>query len=55
MYCVLLALTYNTNFVFISLKVAIGSRVRFLEIAKSNSDRNIETLGMLGGKLAQNK
>merc|ERR1712083_720384 len=28
---------------------------RFLEIAKSNSDRNIETLGILGGKLSQNK
>jgi len=28
---------------------------RFLQLAKSNSDRNIETLGMLGGKLAKNK
>jgi len=28
---------------------------KFLAIAKSNSDRDVETLGMLGGKLAQNK
>ena len=28
---------------------------RFLEIAKPNSDRNVETLGMLGGKLARNR
>jgi STAM-binding protein len=28
---------------------------RFLELAKHNSDRDIETLGMLGGKLSKNK
>ena len=28
---------------------------KFLNIAKSNSDRNIETLGTLGGKLCNNK
>ena len=29
--------------------------LRFLELAKTNSDRNVETLGMLGGKLSKNK
>ena len=28
---------------------------RFLALAKPNSDKNIETLGMLGGKLAKNR
>jgi len=28
---------------------------RFLELARPNSDRDIETLGMLGGKLSKNK
>ena len=53
-------MSYNLNMLLVSeliLKVMVPSDTskRFLELAEANTLRNVETCGILAGKLAQNK